>query len=211
VRNVPFWRFGCSNKDGARCAIPEWGATSAAPKYVRAALAVNRELVLFYWSIGWDILDRQEAGGWGAKIIDRLASDLAAEFPGVEGFSTRNLKYIGLSWRLGQTSNLCNRLLQNCQGDPTCASAAVGRIAQDSLEVHPQPHHLQTRFGCCRTQQILHETRRPMQGNSRRSSCQTDKTACVELRPIQVEPAPAAGLESSCNNSKTVGGLYAPL
>lgn len=60
----------------------------------RAALAVNRELVLLYWSIGRDILARQRAEGWGAKVIDRLAKDLGAEFPGVEGFSSRNLKYM---------------------------------------------------------------------------------------------------------------------
>lgn len=60
----------------------------------RAALAVNRELVLLYWSIGRDILERQRAEGWGAKIVDRLARDLGAEFPGVEGFSPRNLKYM---------------------------------------------------------------------------------------------------------------------
>jgi predicted nuclease of restriction endonuclease-like (RecB) superfamily len=61
---------------------------------VRASLAVNRELILLYWSIGRDILARQKVAGWGAKIIDRLASDLAAEFPGVEGFSSRSLKYM---------------------------------------------------------------------------------------------------------------------
>ena len=32
---------------------------------VRAALAVNRELVLLYWSIGRDILARQREHGWG--------------------------------------------------------------------------------------------------------------------------------------------------
>ena len=32
---------------------------------VRAALAVNSELVVLYWSIGRDILDRQERLGWG--------------------------------------------------------------------------------------------------------------------------------------------------
>jgi DUF1016 N-terminal domain len=37
---------------------------------VRAALAVNRELVLLYWSIGRDILARQKEHGWGAEIID---------------------------------------------------------------------------------------------------------------------------------------------
>ena len=61
---------------------------------VRAALAVSRELVLLYWSIGRDILARQKQEGWGAKVVDRLAVDLQTEFPGVEGFSPRNLKYM---------------------------------------------------------------------------------------------------------------------
>jgi predicted nuclease of restriction endonuclease-like (RecB) superfamily len=61
---------------------------------VRAALAVNRELVLLYWSIGRDILARQGSEGWGSKVIERLAQDLQMEFPGVEGFSSRSLKYM---------------------------------------------------------------------------------------------------------------------
>ena len=61
---------------------------------LRAAFAVNRELILLYWSIGRDILARQQAEGWGTKVIDRLARDLGREFPGVEGFSPRNLKYM---------------------------------------------------------------------------------------------------------------------
>lgn len=43
---------------------------------VRAALMVNRELVLLYWQIGQAILQRQAKEGWGAKVIDRLAEDL---------------------------------------------------------------------------------------------------------------------------------------
>jgi predicted nuclease of restriction endonuclease-like (RecB) superfamily len=61
---------------------------------VRAALAVNRELVLLYWSIGRDILARQKQHGWGAKIIDRLAADLHTAFPEMTGLSPRNLKYM---------------------------------------------------------------------------------------------------------------------
>lgn len=60
----------------------------------RAALSINRELVLLYWRIGRDILDRQTAAGWGAKVIDRLAADLGAAFPGMKGLSARNLKYM---------------------------------------------------------------------------------------------------------------------
>lgn len=60
----------------------------------RATLVVNRELVLLYWQIGRDILARQAAQGWGAKVIERLAHDLRAAFPDMKGFSPRNLKYM---------------------------------------------------------------------------------------------------------------------
>lgn len=61
---------------------------------LRAALSVNRELVLLYWGIGRDILSRQESEGWGAKVIDRLAIDLGRAFPEMTGLSARNLKYM---------------------------------------------------------------------------------------------------------------------
>jgi len=61
---------------------------------MRAALNVNRELVLLYWGIGRDILVRQKKEGWGAKIIDRLSEDLGRAFPEMRGFRARNLKYM---------------------------------------------------------------------------------------------------------------------
>mgnify|MGYP000382031493 CR=1 FL=1 len=60
----------------------------------RATLSVNRELILLYWQIGHDILERQQAQGWGAKVIDQLAHDLMAAFPEMKGFSRRNLLYM---------------------------------------------------------------------------------------------------------------------
>ncbi|MBD2259456.1 PDDEXK nuclease domain-containing protein [Pseudanabaena sp. FACHB-2040] len=61
---------------------------------VKAALAVNTELIQLYWQIGSEILRKQEQEGWGAKIIDRLAGDLKREFPDIKGFSRSNLKYM---------------------------------------------------------------------------------------------------------------------
>ena len=61
---------------------------------VRAAIALNTELVLLYWQIGRDILTRQQQQGWGAKVINRLATDLRSAFPEMKGFSPRNLKYM---------------------------------------------------------------------------------------------------------------------
>lgn len=60
----------------------------------RASLSVNYEMTLLYWDIGKTILDRQNLQGWGAKVIDTLSRDLVTEFPGMKGFSPRNLKYM---------------------------------------------------------------------------------------------------------------------
>ncbi|WP_104663885.1 PDDEXK nuclease domain-containing protein [Ensifer adhaerens] len=61
---------------------------------LKAAVAVNRELILLYWGIGREILARQNVEGWGSRVIDRLAADLRRDFPEMTGLSPRNLKYM---------------------------------------------------------------------------------------------------------------------
>src|ERR1700754_4015508 len=60
----------------------------------RASLAVNRELVLLYWSIGSEILERQKLRGWGTKVLERLAADMKVAFPDMTGLSRTNLAYM---------------------------------------------------------------------------------------------------------------------
>ena len=60
----------------------------------QAALAVNRELITFFHQIGRAILERQANASRGDKVLERLSSDLRAEFSDVKGFSTRNLRYM---------------------------------------------------------------------------------------------------------------------
>jgi predicted nuclease of restriction endonuclease-like (RecB) superfamily len=59
----------------------------------RAAVSLNRELVLLYWQIGHEILARQQVSGWGARVVERLAGDLRREFPEMRGLSRTNLLY----------------------------------------------------------------------------------------------------------------------
>ena len=59
---------------------------------VRAAFAVNQELLLLYYDIGFELQVRTQRGRWGTSIIDRLSADLRQAFPGMEGFSSRNLR-----------------------------------------------------------------------------------------------------------------------
>lgn len=80
----------------------------------RASLAVNRELVLLYWQIGRDILARQAAQGWGARVIERLAHDLRAAFPEMKGFSRANLMYM--------------RAFAEAWPDPAIVQQAVGQL-----------------------------------------------------------------------------------
>jgi predicted nuclease of restriction endonuclease-like (RecB) superfamily len=61
-----------------------------------ALRAVNLELLSLYWDIGRLISNRQEGETWGRSVVETLAKDLRAEFPGVSGFSAANL------WRIKQ-------------------------------------------------------------------------------------------------------------
>ena len=51
-----------------------------------ALKAVNAQLVDLYWDIGQMIVERQEAEGWGKAVVEQLATDIRAEFPGVSRF-----------------------------------------------------------------------------------------------------------------------------
>jgi predicted nuclease of restriction endonuclease-like (RecB) superfamily len=55
---------------------------------------VNSELIQLYWEIGEEINRQQAEKGWGKSIVDILSKELQKEFPGVQGFSARNL------WRM---------------------------------------------------------------------------------------------------------------
>lgn len=80
----------------------------------RAARSVNRELVLLYWQIGRDILERQGREGWGAKVIERLSVDLRNAFPEMKGFSRANLLYM--------------RAFAEAWPDPQIVQQAVGQL-----------------------------------------------------------------------------------
>jgi predicted nuclease of restriction endonuclease-like (RecB) superfamily len=56
--------------------------------------AANRELVALYWDIGKMIVERKMDAAHGDAVAERLAEDLRAEFPGIAGFSRRNVFYM---------------------------------------------------------------------------------------------------------------------
>lgn len=61
---------------------------------LRAQRTANTALLELFWAIGAEILRQQQERGWGAKVIDRLATDLRAEFPDMRGLTRSNLYYM---------------------------------------------------------------------------------------------------------------------
>ena len=85
----------------ARSTLPDWYpdlleriSTHVTTGHRRAVSAANAEVLSSYWAIGREILNRQDTEGWGAKVIDRLSTDLKSRFPAAKGYSPRNLKYM---------------------------------------------------------------------------------------------------------------------
>lgn len=58
---------------------------------VKSILSVNKELLKLYWYIGETITEKQKISNWGTKVIEQLANDLQSSFPGMSGFSKRNV------------------------------------------------------------------------------------------------------------------------
>ena len=55
---------------------------------------VSNETVQLYWYIGKVVFQKNQQSGWGKSIVEKLSKDLQMEFPGIRGFSSRNI------WRM---------------------------------------------------------------------------------------------------------------
>ena len=56
-----------------------------------ALKAVNKEMIALYWEVGKRITEQQTALGWGKSVVENLSRDIQKEFPGIKGFSARNI------------------------------------------------------------------------------------------------------------------------
>jgi len=74
---------------------------------LKAAVQVNSALLMFYWELGADIVERQKSAKWGSGFLKQLSQDLMAEFPVMKGFSLNNLQYIR-RWHLFYSEALVN-------------------------------------------------------------------------------------------------------
>jgi predicted nuclease of restriction endonuclease-like (RecB) superfamily len=101
---------------------------------IKASLAVNRELIQLYWDIGRLIVQRQQAEGWGAGVIDRLAGDLQKAFPGLQGFSASNISRMR-AFFLAYASHSAN----SAQAVPKLKGQKSARVVPKMTALTPPP------------------------------------------------------------------------
>jgi predicted nuclease of restriction endonuclease-like (RecB) superfamily len=52
---------------------------------------VSQQTVLLYWELGKSVSEKVQSEKWGKSVVEQLSNDLQSEFPGVRGFSARNI------------------------------------------------------------------------------------------------------------------------
>jgi predicted nuclease of restriction endonuclease-like (RecB) superfamily len=65
--------------------------TTIQKRQLKAAVAINYEIIMLYWELGNEIVQKQENAKWGSGFIDQLSKDLKEAFPEMSGFSRSNL------------------------------------------------------------------------------------------------------------------------
>jgi len=109
----------------------------------------NSNLLYTYWQIGNRLNAEIERQKWGAKVVDRLSSDLKLSFPNMKGLSKRNFGYMqkfATQWpvhlilqqgvaKFQQTDNEENSVPQH-------PAARLQNFEENSISKVPWSHHV---------------------------------------------------------------------
>jgi hypothetical protein len=65
--------------------------SSIKQRQIKAAIAVNSNLIVMHWDLGKQIVDKQENAKRGIGFIDEVSKDLKSDFMDIKGFSRSNI------------------------------------------------------------------------------------------------------------------------
>ncbi len=116
---------------------------------VSAARSINAELVSLYWDIGCEIDAKQRSLGWGDSVVERVAADLRAAFPGMAGFSNANVWRVKQFYLAHTEPEFLAQLVRDLkQGEKPAknrqspATANLAQAARDLVTTIPWGHHV---------------------------------------------------------------------
>lgn len=108
---------------------------------IKAAVKVNREMLLFYWELGRDICKMKAESRWGSKFMATLSRDIKSAIPESSCFSPTNLLYIKNFYRLYSlyTENAQQPVEQSSKSKIT---QQVAEQIIDDITSIPWGHHI---------------------------------------------------------------------
>ncbi len=78
---------------------------------LKAAVKVNSEKLQYNWQLGAELVTKKAEERWGAGIVEQLSKDLQNAFPGIDGFTARNL-WLMKQWYLFYSNPECAQKLK---------------------------------------------------------------------------------------------------
>ena len=102
---------------------------------IKAALAVNSQLIQLYWDLGKQIAEKQETAKWGSGFIDQLSRDLKEEFPAMSGFSAKNLRYCRAFYEFYANSSIWQQVVAKLEKPHTKQFVSQSDNPQQSEKV----------------------------------------------------------------------------
>lgn len=105
---------------------------------IKAAAKVNREMLIFYWSIGHDISENYNENIYGKSFYKNLSLDLNEALPDVKSFSVTNLKYMKYFYEMYSNSNR-QQLVDDSMEEKDMSQHAI----DECIFMIPWGHHIQ--------------------------------------------------------------------
>lgn len=106
---------------------------------IKAAVAVNTEMLHFYWDLGHDIVARQDENKYGSRFFEKLSRDLKDAIPEAKGFSVKSLYYIKRFYLM--YSKIFPQFEGKSEGDNQTLTAAKFPQIEGILFNIPWMHH----------------------------------------------------------------------
>ena len=110
---------------------------------ISAARTVNRDLILLYWDIGRAIVEKQRTLGWGESVVEMVARDLQATFPGTTGFSAQNVWRMPQFYRTHTAPEFLSQLVRELEKEQRAVPdpANLSQLVREMVATVPWGHH----------------------------------------------------------------------
>jgi predicted nuclease of restriction endonuclease-like (RecB) superfamily len=107
------------------------------------ARRINRDLINLYWDIGQAIDEKQALMGWGESVVEVIARDLSAAFPGTTGFSPQNVWRMLQLYRTYTDAQFLSQLVRELPKDELIReqTETLSQRVRDLVAAVPWGHH----------------------------------------------------------------------